>query len=54
MFLGLGNYQKLLGDQQFWAVFGQTVGFAAVCVVGTLLVGAVLASWRPGSAPGPG
>ena len=42
-FLGLGNYQKLLGDQQFWGVFGQTVAFAAVCVVGTLLVGAVLA-----------
>ncbi len=42
-FLGLGNYQKLLGDQQFWTVLGQTVAFAAVCVVGTLLVGAVLA-----------
>ncbi|GLY52045.1 sugar ABC transporter permease [Lentzea sp. NBRC 102530] len=42
-FLGLGNYQKLLGDQQFWTVFGQTVAFAAVCVVGTLLVGASLA-----------
>ncbi|GLZ32773.1 sugar ABC transporter permease [Lentzea sp. NBRC 105346] len=42
-FLGLGNYQKLLGDQQFWTVLGQTVGFAAVCVVGTLLVGACLA-----------
>ena len=42
-FLGLGNYQKLLGDQQFWTVFGQTVAFAAVCVVGTLLVGAFLA-----------
>jgi N,N'-diacetylchitobiose transport system permease protein len=42
-FLGLGNYQKLLGDQQFWGVLGQTVAFAAVCVVGTLLVGAVLA-----------
>ena len=42
-FLGLGNYQKLLGDQQFWGVLGQTVAFAAVCVVGTLLVGAFLA-----------
>ncbi|HUQ58322.1 sugar ABC transporter permease [Lentzea sp.] len=42
-FLGLGNYQNLLGDQQFWGVLGQTVAFAAVCVVGTLLVGAVLA-----------
>jgi N,N'-diacetylchitobiose transport system permease protein len=42
-FLGLGNYQRLLGDQQFWTVLGQTVAFAAVCVVGTLLVGAFLA-----------
>ncbi|HEX8865737.1 MAG TPA: sugar ABC transporter permease, partial [Lentzea sp.] len=43
VFLGLGNYQKLLADQQFWTVLGQTVAFAAVCVVGTLLVGAFLA-----------
>lgn len=42
-FLGLGNYRNLLGNQQFWTVLGQTVAFAAVCVVGTLLVGAVLA-----------
>ena len=42
-FLGLGNYQNLLGNQQFWTVLGQTVAFAAVCVVGTLLVGAFLA-----------
>jgi N,N'-diacetylchitobiose transport system permease protein len=42
-FLGLGNYTKLLSQDRFWAVLGQTVGFAAVCVVGTLLVGAVLA-----------
>ena len=32
-FLGLGNYQKLLGDQQFWTVFGQTVAFAAVWLI---------------------
>ncbi|MEU4444806.1 sugar ABC transporter permease [Actinosynnema sp. NPDC050801] len=42
-FLGLGNYTTLLADARFWAVLGQTVGFAAVCVVGTLLVGAALA-----------
>jgi N,N'-diacetylchitobiose transport system permease protein len=42
-FLGLGNYQNLLFQKQFWTVLGQTVGFAAVCVVGTLLVGTVLA-----------
>ncbi|MEV8438571.1 sugar ABC transporter permease [Actinosynnema sp. NPDC051121] len=46
-FLGLGNYTALLSDARFWAVLGQTVGFAAVCVAGTLLVGtasAVLAT----------
>ncbi|GAB2988135.1 carbohydrate ABC transporter permease [Saccharothrix stipae] len=42
-FLGLANYTTLLADARFWAVLGQTVGFAAVCVVGTLLVGAALA-----------
>ncbi|GAA0218165.1 sugar ABC transporter permease [Saccharothrix mutabilis subsp. mutabilis] len=42
-FLGLDNYAALLSDAKFWTVLGQTVGFAAVCVVGTLLVGAALA-----------
>lgn len=42
-FLGLENYRRLLNSEQFWAVLTQTVGFAAVCVVGTLLVGAALA-----------
>ncbi len=42
-FLGLGNYQKLFGDAQFWTVLTQTVGFAAVCVLGTLAVGGALA-----------
>ncbi|MFI9815230.1 carbohydrate ABC transporter permease [Saccharothrix variisporea] len=43
VFLGLDNYTRLLGDPKFWTVLAQTVGFAAVCVVGTLLVGAALA-----------
>ncbi|WP_199441136.1 carbohydrate ABC transporter permease [Umezawaea beigongshangensis] len=42
-FLGLGNYRALLSDSQFWTVLAQTVGFAAVCVLGTLLVGTALA-----------
>ncbi|MGW5051886.1 carbohydrate ABC transporter permease [Actinokineospora sp. NPDC004072] len=42
-FLGLGNYAALVESGQFWAVLAQTVGFAAVCVAGTLLVGAALA-----------
>ncbi|GLZ42754.1 sugar ABC transporter permease [Actinokineospora sp. NBRC 105648] len=43
VFLGLGNYTALLASARFWAVLGQTVGFAAVCVLGTLAVGAALA-----------
>ncbi|MEU5697119.1 sugar ABC transporter permease [Actinosynnema sp. NPDC020468] len=42
-FLGLENYANLLGEQKFWTVLGQTLGFAAVCVIGTLVVGAALA-----------
>jgi N,N'-diacetylchitobiose transport system permease protein len=43
VFLGLDNYTKLLGDQQFWEVLLTTVVFAAVCVVGTMVVGTALA-----------
>jgi N,N'-diacetylchitobiose transport system permease protein len=43
VFLGLDNYASLLGDTRFWEVLATTVVFAAVCVVGTLLVGTALA-----------
>jgi len=42
-FLGLGNFQTLFADPVFWTVLGQTVVFAAGCVVVTLAVGAALA-----------
>jgi N,N'-diacetylchitobiose transport system permease protein len=42
-FLGLANYRALLSDGEFWRVLAQTVGFAAACVLATLLVGAALA-----------
>ncbi|WP_433267786.1 carbohydrate ABC transporter permease [Actinosynnema sp. CS-041913] len=42
-FLGVQNYANLLADPKFWSVLWQTVGFAAVCVLGTLVVGAALA-----------
>ncbi|WP_229402698.1 carbohydrate ABC transporter permease [Micromonospora okii] len=42
-FVGLGNFRALFGDQVFWSVLGQTVVFAAGCVVVTLAVGAALA-----------
>ncbi|WP_442875813.1 carbohydrate ABC transporter permease [Amycolatopsis sp. NBC_01488] len=47
VFLGFANYTDLLSQAQFWSVLGKTVGFAAACVVGSLVVGtglAVLAS----------
>ncbi|WP_285479980.1 carbohydrate ABC transporter permease [Amycolatopsis sp. NBRC 101858] len=47
VFLGFANYTDLLSQAQFWTVLGKTVGFAAACVAGSLLVGtglAVLAS----------
>ncbi|MCT2583849.1 sugar ABC transporter permease [Actinophytocola sp. S1-96] len=43
VFLGFDNYVTLLGDPQFWDVLAATVVFAAVCVVGSLLVGTALA-----------
>ncbi|MEO3747095.1 sugar ABC transporter permease [Plantactinospora sp. B5E13] len=42
-FLGVGNYRTLVADPTFWTVLGQTVLFAAGCVVVTLAVGAALA-----------
>ena len=42
-FTGLENYQKLFADRQFWTVLGNTVVFAAACVVLTLAVGGALA-----------
>ncbi|WP_035306272.1 carbohydrate ABC transporter permease [Actinokineospora inagensis] len=42
-FLGVGNYRTLFSSAKFWTVLGQTVGFAAVCVAGSVLVGAALA-----------
>src|SRR3712207_668672 len=43
VFLGLDNYTELLSDPRFWDVLVTTVVFAAVCVVGTLIVGTALA-----------
>jgi N,N'-diacetylchitobiose transport system permease protein len=43
VFLGLDNYVELLSDPQFWDVLATTVVFAAICVVGTMLVGTALA-----------
>lgn len=50
-FVGGGNYLALVGDGRFWGVLGQTVGFAAALVVGTLVVGAGLAVVMGRAAP---
>ncbi|MFF3556542.1 carbohydrate ABC transporter permease [Streptomyces tsukubensis] len=42
-FKGLGNYQELFSDPQFWDVLLATVVFAAACVIATLAVGCALA-----------
>ncbi|SEE53553.1 carbohydrate ABC transporter membrane protein 1, CUT1 family [Arthrobacter alpinus] len=42
-FIGLGNYQTLMADPEFWQVLANTVIFASACVVLTLLVGSTLA-----------
>lgn len=42
-YVGFGNYRELLGDRQFWTVLGNTFGFGAVCVIGSLAVGSGLA-----------
>ncbi|MFH9421170.1 carbohydrate ABC transporter permease [Streptomyces sp. NPDC017529] len=38
-FRGLANYAELFGDGQFWQVLLATVGFAAACVLCTLVAG---------------
>ncbi|ONI71053.1 sugar transporter [Actinosynnema sp. ALI-1.44] len=43
VFIGADNYIELFGDTQFWSVLVSTILFAAVCVVGSLLVGTGLA-----------
>ncbi|MDW5326573.1 sugar ABC transporter permease [Plantactinospora sp. KLBMP9567] len=42
-FVGAGNFGTLFADPVFWTVLGQTVVFAAGCVLVTLAVGATLA-----------
>ncbi|MGI5152711.1 carbohydrate ABC transporter permease [Plantactinospora sp. CA-294935] len=42
-FVGAGNFGTLFADPAFWTVLGQTVIFAAGCVLVTLAVGATLA-----------
>lgn len=43
VFIGFDNYAQLLSAVQFWEVLAKTIGFAAVCVLGSLAVGTSLA-----------
>ncbi|WP_020672006.1 carbohydrate ABC transporter permease [Amycolatopsis nigrescens] len=43
VFIGLSNYVQLLTSSTFWVVLAKTLGFAAVCVAGSLFVGTALA-----------
>jgi ABC-type glycerol-3-phosphate transport system permease component len=43
IFVGLGNYTKILADAEFWAAFGKTVYFAAFSVIGTTILGMIFA-----------
>lgn len=42
-FIGLGNYQTLMSDPEFWQVLANTVIFASACVILTLVTGSALA-----------
>lgn len=43
-YVGFDNYTAILGDEFLWkTVLPNTVGFAAVCVVGTMIVGVTIA-----------
>ncbi|MEJ3404324.1 sugar ABC transporter permease [Rathayibacter sp. YIM 133350] len=37
------NYVKVLTDDSFWQVLGRSLAFAAVCVVGTMVLGTLIA-----------
>jgi ABC-type glycerol-3-phosphate transport system permease component len=43
IFVGFGNYSKILADAEFWSAFGKTVYFAAFSVIGTTILGMIFA-----------
>ena len=42
-FVGFENYVAILTDPDFWGVLTRSVGFAAVCVVATMVLGVLVA-----------
>jgi cellobiose transport system permease protein len=43
--VGLNNYRRLLGDEHFWIVIGNTFGLFFVATVPQLLLALMIASW---------
>jgi len=44
-FVGLANYRRILADDHFWTVMGNTFGLFLVATVPQLLLALLLASW---------
>ena len=44
-FVGLDNYRRLLGDEHFWIVIGNTFGLFFVATVPQLLLALMVANW---------
>ncbi len=53
-FVGLENYQRLLTDPIFWESFGITLLFVLITVVGSILVGLIVALLMNKEFPGRG
>ena len=43
VFVGLGNYAKLLDNAEFWGALGRTAYFAVISVAGTTILGTIIA-----------
>src|SRR5438094_8021154 len=44
-FVGLADYRRILADDHFWTVMGNTFGLILVATVPQLLLALLLASW---------
>ncbi len=52
-FVGLGNFEWVLGDPRFWRTFGNTFYFIALAVIGNVGLGLLLAVLLDRNIPGP-
>ena len=42
-FVGISNFQQVFSDPEFWQVLSRTIAFTAYAVIGSIVLGAVLA-----------